>query len=134
MNNTDEVYLPAVVKVTCTIFMRDKVLQKSEAELQAYLDAIPNAARRQRWWKSMELGTASPDFAPVLYSLDHMLSDMKSSLNRLEWLADPDCTLADAALIPFLEQCSMSWPVRLCGRKNDRQLLIGRIEFRPVIL
>ena len=102
MKNADELYLPSLGTLTYTISWRDSFLKKSDIELQNYFDNIPNGERRRRRRRSIELGIKSPDFGRALNTLDQMVSDMETSLNQSEWLAGPDLSLAEAALIPFI--------------------------------
>ncbi len=104
MKKADDVYLPSTGTVTYTVSMRQKLLQMSDSEKKAYLEGIPSEAARERRRLSLEMGFDSPNFAPSMFNLDQMLEDMEASLNRYEWLADSEYTLADAALTPFLER------------------------------
>ena len=104
LKNADEVYLPSLGTLTYTVSMRHKILEKSEAERQEYLEGIPVMAARERRRLALELGFESPSFSPALFELDRMLDDMESALGQYEWLAGGNYSLADAALTPFLER------------------------------
>ena len=104
MKKADELYLPSIGALTYTISWRDSFLQKSDRDLKKYFNEIPDEERRTRRQRSIELGFSSPDFVKALTSLDQMLTDMETTLSQAEWLAGNKFTLADAAIIPFLER------------------------------
>ena len=104
LKRADEVYLPSLGTLTYTVSMRHKILEKSEAERQEYLEGIPVLAARERRRLALELGFESPNFSPALFELDRMLDDMEAALGQYEWLANATYSLADAALTPFVER------------------------------
>ncbi len=104
LKTADDVYLPSLGTVTYTVSRRHKILEKSEADRQEYLDGIPVMAARERRRLALAMGFESPNFEPALFELDRMLYDMETALSRYEWLADTSYSLADAALTPFVER------------------------------
>ncbi|MBO74907.1 MAG: hypothetical protein CMD33_06515 [Flavobacteriales bacterium] len=104
LKTADDVYLPSLGTVTYTVSRRHKILEKSEADRQEYLDGIPVMAARERRRLALAMGFESPNFEPALFELDRVLYDMETALSRYEWLADTSYSLADAALTPFVER------------------------------
>ncbi len=104
MKRADEGYLPALGALTYAIFVRHKVLEKSPEDLQAYYDAIPDPARRAHRISVVERGLDAPEVVPAAKRLAGMVAAIETAVQRSKWLAGPRWSLADAAIIPFVER------------------------------
>lgn len=103
MKRADEC-LPMIGTLTYTVSMRPKLLALSPEELEQHIEGIPVAATRARRRRIIEDGFQSADFPQALKGLQKMLSDMESALNKSEWLAADQYTLADISMTPLVER------------------------------
>ena len=104
MKRADEGYLPALGALTYAIFVRHKVLEKSPEELQAYYDAIPAPERRSRRISVVGRGLDAPEVVPAAKQLAGMVASIDAAVRQSDWLAGPRWSLADAAIVPFVER------------------------------
>jgi glutathione S-transferase len=86
---------------TCIAFRHQHLARKPE-ELQAWLDAMVDSARRERSRLAVELGMESPGFAPAVQRFEKLLTDMNAALAAGPWLAGNDYSLADIAYSPYM--------------------------------
>ena len=80
------------------------MLAKSPDELQAYYDAIPDPERRSRRISVVESGLDAPEIVPAAKQLAGMVASIDAAVRRNDWLAGPRWSLADAAIVPFVER------------------------------
>lgn len=102
MKRADEC-LAMVGVATYAISMRPKILEKTPDEINAYIDGIPDAAKRERRRRVISLGLDSPDFPAAMAGLQMMLSDMEAQISEDSgWLVGADYTLADTSMTPLV--------------------------------
>ena len=87
--------------VSGSIAFRYQHLEKSPEELAAYIERIPDPARRERSRANIELGVEAPAFAPAIRAFDTLLADMEEALGDGPWLAGDTYSLADVAYTPY---------------------------------
>lgn len=92
----------SVGNLSLCIAFRYQHLQKTPAELKAYLDAIPSPETRERRRQGIELGLESPTFAPSLKRWDRFMADAEAALTEGDWLAGSSFSLADIGYAPYL--------------------------------
>lgn len=89
--------------LTYAISMRPKILEKPPEEIANYINGIPDAAKRERRRRVIDLGLDSPDFPVALAGVQGMLSDMEAAIgDESGWLVGDSYTLADTAMTPLV--------------------------------
>lgn len=86
---------------TCVAFRHQHFATKSEPEINAYLDRMPDAAKRDRQRENIFKGVESSYFIGALARFDKLMSDMQGTLSEQAWLAGETFSLADIAYIPY---------------------------------
>lgn len=86
---------------TCIAFRHQHFATKSEAEIEAYLDRMPDAAKRERQRENIFKGVESSYFITALKRFDNLLNDMEECLSKRRWLAGNSFSLADIAYTPY---------------------------------
>ena len=95
--------LPSLGTATYAIAARDRYLALSQAERDAYYDAIPDAYVRQSRRDAIELGLAAPEAARALENLVGLTARVEDSLRDRPFLCG-DFSLADISLAPFISR------------------------------
>jgi glutathione S-transferase len=104
MKNVDESYFPAIGALTFGTAMRTRLLAQHDTpdKVEAYLQTIRIADRRERTRDYLARGLDSPLVQAGVRTLDGMLGEMERALERDEFLAGPRYSLADASVVPYL--------------------------------
>lgn len=93
-----------------TTLMRPAMLEKSDEEQEALLARVPDLARRARHRRWVEHGIEGPDFRDAILTFRATFDRMNTALVESRWLADDEFTLADCALIPYVQAMDqMGW-------------------------
>lgn len=102
----DEIH-PAIRPITYVITHRHAILEKSEAEIEQYInnESDPYARERKRGW--IRQGVEAPDVKAALLFYDRLLREMDAVLTDRDWIAGAQYSLADAALTPFINRLEM---------------------------
>jgi glutathione S-transferase len=114
-----------------SIAFRHQHLARPADELKAYLDGIPDPARRERQRRQIEHGIEAEQFAEALPVFDRFLTDMETQLSETPWLAGASYSLADVAYTPYVIRID---ELRLKGWLESRPNLrdwYARIRARP---
>lgn len=98
----DEGAHAATGTVSTAIAFRHQHLEKTPENLRNYLERIPQADRRERLQKAIDLGMDAPTFAPAVRRFDRLLADMEDALSTGSWLAGDTYSLADVAFTPYM--------------------------------
>lgn len=99
----DDTIHVATSVVTLSIAIRQQFLElHDEKAIDDLLAAVPNPKRRASKKFAIERGLDHPELQSSLLRLDKMLEDMDSALQAKQWLAGPDCSLADIGLVPYV--------------------------------
>lgn len=94
---------------------------KSKEEIKMHYDAIPDPARRERLWDLAMNGINSKYFSIAIFRFEKLFTDMEITLNKNEWLAGNNYSLADIAFTPYIT-------------RFDHLNLLGLLDQRPHIL
>lgn len=113
------------------IAFRHQKLARPREQLEAFLDAMPDAGKRERSRDTIFKGVDSVFFADAVKRFDRLLSDMEAALGNGPWLAGNEFSLADIAYAPYLTrlehlQLQMMWTRR--PRLAD---WYSRLKLRP---
>jgi glutathione S-transferase len=85
------------------LLMRPALLEKSTEERERLLFNIPDRSRQERHRRWVEYGVESPDFRNAVLTYRETLDAMNSDLANGPWLAGDMFSLADCALIPYVQ-------------------------------
>ncbi len=94
------------------IAFRHQYLAMARDALERNIASTPDPARRERKRQGIEYGLDAPLLPPALGLYDRTLAKMEEHLARTQWLAGADFSLADIALIPYvqrLEHLAQDW-------------------------
>jgi len=110
----------AMGSLTYPIAYSHEYAGKPRDEIEAYLAAIPDPARRERNRENILKGLDSRYFADAVRRYHHMLADMDRALHDGPWLAGETFSLADIGYAPYvtkLDQLSFrTWfPHKVAG-------------------
>lgn len=99
---------------------RKALLKKSPEELADHFARIPDPAYRERQRSAVELGLDAPNAADALRVHDGIFHKMDVALRDAEFLVGSAFSLADAALLPYVNRCSLLGlaPVMIENRKS----------------
>jgi glutathione S-transferase len=104
-----------------SIAFRYQHMARPAAELNAYIEGIPDPKRRERQRQQIELGIEAPQFRTAVAAFEKFLADMERTLDEAgPWLAGDSYSLADVAYTPYI--------IRL-----DELRLWGLMDRRPRI-
>lgn len=98
----DETQHPACSVITYAIGLRPIMLQKSPAELEKLIDAVPDPVRREGRRAVMQDGLQAPVFRSALHIYMDVLGEAEAMLNGAQWIAGPGFSLGDCALLPYV--------------------------------
>ena len=91
---------------------------RTEDEVRALMDKIPDPARRERMKEIIPKGVDSSYFPGAIGRFDDLFSAMEAALVEGDWLAGDAYSLADAAYTPYLT-------------RFDHLKLLGMLDGRP---
>ncbi len=92
--------------VTFAISHRHGVLGNGEGVVERYVNAMgPAQAGRRR--RRLSLGIDAPGPSGSLLVYDRFLADMEAALERRNWLAGAEFSLADIGVIPYVNRLDM---------------------------
>lgn len=103
---------------TCIAFRYQMFDGRSEADVRAFIDKIPDEARRERSHDMVFTGIESKHFAPAIHRFEKLFDDMESALQQSAWLTGETYSLADIAYTPYLT-------------RFDHLKLLGALDKRP---
>lgn len=127
----DEVH-PACAVVTFVASHRHRILKRTPEEVRAFLDSTPKPADRERKRRWVEEGFEAPGVQDAIGVYDKMLGRMEAALNPGPWLLGARFTLADIALIPYVNRLDMLGMSEMWTKARPR--LAGwfeRVKARP---
>ena len=107
MKRVDDTLHAAIGVVTFATANRKVLIRKTPDELAAHFERIPDPAYRERQRQSVEMGLAAPLVETAIRQYDKAVGQMESDLGETEFLAGDAWSLADAALIPYINRAEM---------------------------
>lgn len=115
----DEGVHAALGAISCgTAFRYQTMAGRTEEELKAHIDTIPEPDVRSRISDLVLNGIESKYFAPALHRFDKLFSDMEETLQSNTWLTGEEYSLADIAFTPYLT-------------RFDHLQFLGMLDHRP---
>lgn len=85
-----------------SIAFRFQHLARPADELEAYIEGIPDARRRERQRQQIDLGMDAPQFVDCVRTFEKFLGDFEKQLSETDWFAGASYSLADIAYTPYL--------------------------------
>lgn len=98
----DEGVHAAVGSISQGIAFRHQHASKTPAELDAYINGIPDPARRERIRDLLTKGADSSYVRSGVLRFRKLLADMNAALAERPWLAGADYSLADIGFAPYI--------------------------------
>ena len=127
----DEALHPACAVVTFVSSHRHTVLAAGRENADAFIDKFPNATQRERRRAWLYQGFDAPGVAEALATYEETLRRMEDALSRRTWLAGDGFSLADIALIPYVNRLAMlSVPQMWEGRRPHLADWFARVQAR----
>ena len=100
--HVDEVLHPAWPAIAWPVLIRPRWKEKSAAEVEALLAAMPDGDKRQQQRSMLALGTDAPEYRTSRAILAATLDRIEATLERAPWLAGSTLSLADLAVLPYV--------------------------------
>ena len=101
---SDEVGYNAVYVPTWEKLSRPGASRLDDAALAKMLERVPTAERRRRWAQTARTGFSEDEFAAAYENMRSTFAYIEKSLADHPWLAGDRFTLADIAIVPFVER------------------------------
>jgi glutathione S-transferase len=93
------VYIPTWDKLS-----RPVALRLSDEELKKTLSRIPTRERRERWRRVAREGFSEKEFEAAYEKMEKTFEKMQVALSEGPWLVGKTYSLADIAMVPFVER------------------------------
>lgn len=103
----DEDVHPACILVTFVASHRFSVIDGGPENVARFIEKAPDATQRARRRAWIEGGLDAPDVAAAAAAYDKVLGQMDAALAGARWLAGDALTLADIALVPYVNRFAM---------------------------
>ncbi len=87
--------------------------------LQSTLSNIPTPERRSRWEKMAQGGFSEAEIESAYVQMRECLDKADAQVRKTPWLAGPQFSLADVAILPFIERISNLRPEFLEGAEYE---------------
>ena len=115
-----------------SIAFRYQHLARPPAEQKAYIEGIPDPARRERQRQQLKLGIEAPQFVNAVAAFERFLADMERTLAEAgPWLAGDSYSLAEIGYTPYIIRLD---ELSLWGWMDRRPHIVDwyeRIKARP---
>ena len=105
--HVDEKLHAATGLLTFATANRKVLLQKTPEDLAEHLNRIPDLVYRERQRVAIEMGLDAPDVAVAATTISNTWARMNSALGEARFLAGDRFSLADAALLPYINRFSV---------------------------
>jgi len=93
------VYIPTWDKLS-----RPVASKLSDDELENMLSRVPTQERRERWSCVARKGFSEKEFTNAYEKMERTFKKMQAALSKSPWLAGTTYSLADIAIVPFIER------------------------------
>ena len=128
----DEEVHPACIVVTFVASHRFTVMDGGPENVARFIEKAPNPVQRARRRSWIEGGLDAPEVAEALRGYDKVLQQMDDALATRPWLAGDALTLADIALVPYVNRFAMiGLSSRWEGLRPHLADWFARIRARP---
>ncbi len=104
----DEKLHPANGALTWAVSLRRQFLSRGIEEARAAIGKLPDPVRRARQLRILDEGFEAPDVRASFLVFSETFDRMEKALDGRRWLVGDNFTLADIALVPYV-QCVDQW-------------------------
>jgi glutathione S-transferase len=104
MNWSDNTGYAAVYIPTWDKLSRPVASKLSDEDLEKILSRVPTRERRERWRSVAREGFSEKEFEAAYEKMERTFEKMQAALSKGPWLAGKTYSLADIAMIPFVER------------------------------
>ncbi len=101
---SDNVAYNAVYAPTWSVLSKRAQDSFSEDKLQAVLERIPTKERRERWETVAREGFSEKEMQDAYDKMRQCLDKIEAAISRGPWLTGEMYSLADIAMIPFIDR------------------------------
>lgn len=101
---SDTVAYDAVYVPTWMLLSAGAMRGFSESQREALLERIPTEERRNRWKQVTTTGFDAAEIAAAYAKMHECFGRCEAALDKHSWLAGEDYSLADIAIIPFVDR------------------------------
>jgi glutathione S-transferase len=103
-----------------------------DANLQSTLSRVPDRERKERWEKMADGGYSDEELRQAYLHMEDCLAKVEQGLRIGPWLAGKAYSLADIAVIPFIDRINNLRPDLVDEKKLPRLIdWYGRMRERP---
>ena len=103
-NWSDDAAYAAVYIPTWNKLSRPVASRLSDEDLDEILSRVPTQERRERWRRVAREGFSEKEFEEAYDKMERTFARMQATLSKRPWLAGTTYSLADIAMIPFVER------------------------------
>jgi ganglioside-induced differentiation-associated protein 1 len=134
----DEALHPACGAITFAVSHRYTVLQQPEEKQKSFVEATPDPAMRERKRLWLDKGIDAPDVRDALLAYDRAIALMDRALCGRTWLAGDRYSLADIAMVPYVNRLAMLGMSDLWVEARPRvaawfERVMARPSFAPAV-
>lgn len=122
---------PSAGVLTYAIGTRPMLAQRSPEEIEAQLEQIPNAKRREQRRSVIQHGVKAPEFGGAIQAFVAVLDQMQAELLRRSWLAGESFSLADVAALPYVMRLDHLAMTPLLEARSQVADWYARVQARP---
>ena len=117
--------------ITYAIGVRPGLLGRPKDEVDALIDAIPEAGRRAVRRSVVDHGVDAPEFGAAVDAHRSLFDELEIRLQDHDWLAGDDFSLADANLLPYVLRADHLGLGGLITRRPALVAWFDRVKARP---
>lgn len=121
----------ACVIMSNAIAFRHQWLARPADELERTIREMPDRGRRALRRELLTLGAEGQSFKKAVWAYDTLLEDMEVTLQERTWLVGAEYTLADVALIPYINRLAALKLQGMWDRRPGIADWYARIKARP---
>ena len=114
-----------------SVAFRHQHLARSQQELDAYLEGIPDPQRRERQRTQIKLGMEAPQFSKAILVFDQFLPDLETQLCKTKWMVENQYSLAEVNYTPYLIRLDELQLWEWMDQRPRIKKLYERIKTRP---
>ncbi|GGK59462.1 glutathione S-transferase [Amphritea balenae] len=121
---------PACGALQWPLIMRPALLEKSQEEQAALINAVVEQPRRERQRRLLEMGLEAPDVIGAVKTYADTIKKMETALQQHRWLAGEQISLADCAMAPYFQTIKQFGWEMFCEQAPAVSLWFDRISSR----
>ena len=116
---------------SCVAFRYQMIANRSEEEIDRFIQKIPDVSRRERSRDYILRGIESSYFRPALMRFEKLWKDIEKALEEHKWLAGNTYSLADIAYTPYITRFEHLQFMGVLKNRPNLSNWYDRIKARP---